>query len=128
MIIALRTDQPEAEIAVCNEHQVLERVSWSAHRQLAETLHVKLDDLRRRNISKQGITGIIVYQGPGSFTGLRIGISVANALASTHTAPIVGVTGDNWITKGLSLLAAGTNQQLVMPDYGAPAHITTQKK
>ncbi len=74
------------------------------------------------------VSGIIVFEGPGSFTGLRIGITVANTLAYGQGVPIVGAQGEDWIAKGLAQLAAGHNDTQVLPHYGAEAHITKPKK
>ena len=41
---------------------------------------------------------------------------------------IVGATGEHWQADGLQLLMSGDNQQLVIPEYGAPVHITQQRK
>ncbi len=49
----------------------------------------------------EGIEGIVCYEGPGSFTGLRIGLSFGNALAYTRGIPIVGARDSSWIEKGL---------------------------
>jgi tRNA threonylcarbamoyladenosine biosynthesis protein TsaB len=69
-----------------------------------------------------------MYKGPGSFTGLRIGLSIGNALANSFDIPIVGETGDDWIQHGLKRLEDQENDKIVMPEYGAPVHITKQKK
>lgn len=37
--------------------------------------------LKKNKVSLKDLTGIKVNTGPGSFTGLRVGVSVANALA-----------------------------------------------
>jgi tRNA threonylcarbamoyl adenosine modification protein YeaZ len=48
---------------------------------------------RYRPLSKGGkLEGVIVCLGPGSFTGIRIGLSVANAFAWSLNIPIVGVS------------------------------------
>ena len=46
--------------------------------------------IRKNNTSMNQIKEIEVNLGPGSFTGLRVGISVANALAWTLKVPVNG--------------------------------------
>jgi tRNA threonylcarbamoyladenosine biosynthesis protein TsaB len=74
------------------------------------------------------VQGIVAYQGPGSFTGLRIGLTVANALAYSLKVPIVATAGDQWVKLGQSRLTRGESDQLALPEYGAPVHITLPKK
>jgi tRNA threonylcarbamoyladenosine biosynthesis protein TsaB len=129
IILALRTDKPEAEIALYDDSKLIDSLSWEAHRQLAETIHHKIKDL----LSSQGndwsnIEGIIVYRGPGSFTGLRIGMSVANALASSLQIPIISESGEKWMEEALQKIINGSNQKVVVPEYGSEPHITKQRK
>ena len=76
----------------------------------------------------EDLTGIVAYQGPGSFTGLRIGLSVANALAYGLSIPIVGATGDDWLKTSRQALQTRPETKPITPEYGAPVHITQQKK
>ncbi len=46
--------------------------------------------LAEHHLDPTDITSIEVAQGPGSFTGLRVGISIANALAYSLTIPVNG--------------------------------------
>lgn len=98
---------------------------WEAGRELASSIHGRMLDAVG---DFHSISGLVVYEGPGSFTGLRIGITVANTLADSLHIPIVGVTGEDWIADGIQRLNVGENDQIVMPEYGSEAHITTQKK
>ena len=102
---------------------------WESGRTLAKGLLGYLD----ANMTKHGktwtdISGIVAFKGPGSFTGLRIGLTVLNTLADSESIPIVGTTGDSWQVDGLTRLLDGQNDELVMPEYGAEAHITTPRK
>jgi tRNA threonylcarbamoyladenosine biosynthesis protein TsaB len=129
LILTLRTDKPEAEIGLYNNEEKLSYITWQADRQLAETLHQKLQSLlKAQSKTLNDLGGIVVFKGPGSFTGLRIGISVTNALADGLAIPIVGSGGNDWIAQGLTLLTAGKNERIVLPEYGSPPHITTPKK
>lgn len=129
IILTLRTDKPEAELGLFDDATELSYEKWAAHRQLAETIHSKIENLLSKT-SKEwiDIQGIVVYRGPGSFTGLRIGLSVANALASSYRIPIIGLSGEDWVQIGVKELLDGKNSEVALPEYGAPVHITTPKR
>lgn len=128
LILTLRTDKPEAELGLCKHDQAVAALAWQAHRALAETIHSKIKEtLTQANYQLTDLDGMIVFRGPGSFTGLRIGISVANALADGLQLPIVGAVGGDWIADGMRRLKKGENDRLVLPEYGAPPHITAPK-
>ena len=129
IILTIRTDKPEAEIGIFYDDKSLAYHTWPADCQLAETIHIELEVmLQTQNLVIQNVEGIVAYSGPGSFTGLRIGLSVANALAVSLPAAIVGGTGDDWISAGSQKLQKGINQQQVMPEYGSLPHITAPRK
>lgn len=128
LILAIRTDKPEAELGLYDDTVKLVHISWQAHRQLAESIHGKTKELLESQGSElHDLGGVIVFKGPGSFTGLRIGISVANALADSLRLPIIGVSGNDWIEEGCRKLLSGKNDQLVVPEYGAEPHTTEPK-
>lgn len=129
IIVTIRTDNPIAELGVYDGTKKLTYITWEAHRQLAETLHQRLKDvLDYQSLNWSDVNGVVAYQGPGSFTGLRIGLSVANALASGSSLPITAQTGEDWIEKGVSYLISGGSDEVALPEYGAPVHITQPKK
>ncbi len=129
IILTIRTDKPEAEIGLYDDQNQLVYEKWQAHRQLAETIHQKIQNLvNLQSKSLQQIEGIVVFKGPGSFTGLRIGLSVVNALAYGLGVPIVSTSGKSWETTGIKKLLAGKNENVALPEYGQEPHITKPKK
>jgi len=129
LIITIRTDKPEAELGLFNDTEQLAYHTWEAHRQLAETLHSTLEKLLTGNGKNlHALQGIVVFKGPGSFTGLRIGITVANALAYSLDVPIVSNEDPEWLQTGIKRLLAGETEAVAVPEYGALPHITPQKK
>ena len=130
MILTLRTDKPEAEVSLrSKDSKVLSKKVWHAHRELSGTIHKKiLEQLQKNNASWGDIAAVIFYAGPGSFTGLRIGATVANTLASSLSIAIVSSGGQFWVKEGLEKLSDGTDEKIVKPTYGGEANITKQKK
>ncbi len=129
IILALRTDKPEAEIGLFDDHKELVYKKWLAHRQLADTIHNKMEEiLNQSSIELGDIEGIVVFKGPGSFTSLRIGITVANALSYARQIPVVAKDGQDWLAHGIKDLLAGKNDKIAVPEYGAPANVTKPRK
>lgn len=130
MILTLKTDNPVAEIGLYKgDGSQLSYYKWQADRQLAKDLLKEIKgQLDAQKADWADVRGIVVFKGPGSFTGLRIGITVVNTLAYSMSAPIVAAEGEDWVQQGLDRLQKGGNDRLVLPLYGADAHITLPKK
>ena len=129
LILSLKTASLEAEIGLYIDSQLLAEYKWPAHRQLAESLQIKIKDLMNsKDKTLEDIGGIVCFKGPGSFTGLRIGLSAANALAYALEVPIVGSEGENWQIVGLDKLADGQDEKQVLPHYGSEPHVTKPRR
>lgn len=129
IILTIRTDKPETEIGLFDDDKQLTYEKWQAHRELSDTIHIKFAEiLNKLSIEAENVKGIVVYEGPGSFTGLRIGLSVANAMAYALSIPIVAAGGSDWLEAGIKNLAAGKNDKIALPKYGAEPNITKPRK
>lgn len=124
MIILLDTSTATCFLTVVDD-EARQDFEWQAGRTLARGL---LKFLEEKTGDLRDISGIGVMKGPGSFTGLRIGLTVANTLADSLNIPIVGAMGEDWREMALKKLRAGENERIVMPEYGAAAHITAPRK
>jgi tRNA threonylcarbamoyladenosine biosynthesis protein TsaB len=128
MIILLDTSTPTAYLTVVDGDETRE-YEWQAERQLAHGLLKWLEErLSEQEKNWQDITGIGAFQGPGSFTGLRIGLTVLNTLADSLQIPIVGANGDAWQQHAIARLQNGDNDRIVLPHYGSDANITKPRK
>ena len=129
MIMTLKTATPTTELQLLQpDGKVLLNDTWESDRQLSSQLLEHLSELlSRQRLTWDALAGLIVFRGPGSFTGLRIGVTVANAIAYAQEVPIVGTVGDDWVAVGLKRLGNGESDTQVMPHYGAPPNITKPK-
>jgi len=129
-IILIKTDQPKIEIYLYKDYECINSVSWQSIMTLNEKLNKTIRQLlASQNLNYNDLDAVIVFAGPGSFTGLRIGHAVANAMAYGLSIPIVSTSGSKWIEKGLNLIIdKHHDDQIVVPLYGSEAHITQAKK
>jgi len=128
MILLLDTSTPVCKLSLEDKDWHYEN-EWQADRELAKKLLGYLrDQLQKNGKTWADISGIGVFRGPGSFTGLRIGLTVLNTIADAEKVPIVGVSGDDWLALAKERLTAGENDKIVLPFYGSDAHITKPRK
>lgn len=128
MILLLDTSTPTARmtIAIDNSEATYE---WEAGRELAKGLIGWVEKtLQEQELAIADIGSIGVYAGPGSFTGLRIGITVANTLADSLGVAIVAATGDDWRESCLGRLRSGADDRIALPLYDRDANITMPRK
>jgi tRNA threonylcarbamoyladenosine biosynthesis protein TsaB len=130
IILTIRTDKPDAEVGLFEDQTQIAYEVWHAHRELSLTLLQKITDLlASKGKTIHDLEGIVGFAGPGSFTGLRIGLTVANTLAYSLHIPVVGIIAEeDWIQRGIGRLRAREYDAIALPEYGAPVHITQQKK
>lgn len=107
----------------------LSMISLPARRQQSEKLLPAIDKLLKKNkIHPKSLKGVIVANGPGSFTSLRIGIACANTLGYCFNLPIAGVKEKKnlaeMIKEGIKKLKKIKKFKIVLPVYGKEPNIT----
>ena len=91
-VIAIDTSTEYLALGISEDQRIL-----SAQKILLERKHstdllpILEKTLKKLRLSIRGIDGFIVGLGPGSFTGLRVGISIVKVMAVALGKPIVGV-------------------------------------
>lgn len=91
-ILAIETTGKYPSVAVIDgENQVREKAAEGELHHLELIIPMVEELLGEMSLSKDRLTGLAVSQGPGSFTGIRIGVATARALAQALEIPVVGV-------------------------------------
>ncbi|MBI5564278.1 MAG: tRNA (adenosine(37)-N6)-threonylcarbamoyltransferase complex dimerization subunit type 1 TsaB [Chloroflexi bacterium] len=92
MILAIDTATRSASLAIYDGAVVRAEYSWdTADHHTVELMPRIVDMLRQIDVSIEQITGLGVSIGPGSFTGVRVGVAAAKGLAIARDLPIAGV-------------------------------------
>jgi len=93
LVLALDTTTREGSLALARDGRVFD--SWSGDGALTHARRLPgdiLEGLSRHSLTLGDIDVFAVAAGPGSFTGLRIGIATIQGLAFAHGRPVVGVS------------------------------------
>lgn len=153
-ILAIDTTQPETGIGLLiGDKKIIK--TWLSERNQSDELLPNIDKLfKKEGIKPAQLNWVAVNLGPGSFTGLRIGVSVANAFGYGLDIPVMGkakLIGDTktrveqllnlkvtprphavpaYRQAGGAPVRSGNKNKFkqVLPEYGRPPRITKPKK
>ncbi|MBI4188877.1 MAG: tRNA (adenosine(37)-N6)-threonylcarbamoyltransferase complex dimerization subunit type 1 TsaB [Chloroflexi bacterium] len=91
--LAIDTSTDTASLALVQNSIILAELTWRSVQNHTTQLTPNLSYLMHQaGLSVQSIDGIIVAKGPGSYNGLRVGVSTAKGLAFSLGVPIVGIS------------------------------------
>lgn len=92
MLLAIDTATRVISLALHDGDRVWAETSWeTANHHTIELAPAVQEMLARANTTPAGLKGVAVALGPGSFTGLRIGLGLAKGLATACNLPLFGV-------------------------------------
>ncbi len=93
MYVAIDTSTSTASLALVQDNEALAEFTWRCGRNHSvELLPRLLHLLDQAKLGIESIAGVVVARGPGSFNGLRVGVSAAKGLAFSLGVPIVGIS------------------------------------
>jgi tRNA threonylcarbamoyladenosine biosynthesis protein TsaB len=122
MLLGIDTSTQTVGIAIYDGNQILCEESWISHRyHTVELAKAVSENLSRAGLSTSDLDVLGVALGPGSFTGLRIGLALVKGIAFTNQLPVIGVPTLDITAQGVPLaesilaavLQAGRNRLAV---------------
>jgi tRNA threonylcarbamoyladenosine biosynthesis protein TsaB len=92
MELSIDTASELASIALSQEGKLVDDVAWPCRRNHTVEVLPAIDKLLSyRRVNKRELTAVFVCAGPGMYTGLRVGVSLAQGLAHGLAIPALGV-------------------------------------
>jgi len=134
--------QEEIRVAVFDNNGLVAKKELKVGFKYSEKMLTGVDSLlKKTKISLKNTKAILVIEGPGRFSALRTGVSVANTLAWSLGVPVIGIKGqagqgvgkdywpalENTIVNKIKKLKAKKFKQAVVPQYGQEPNITIKK-
>jgi len=92
MVICIETATNLCSVALCSSAGIVSLKESTDLKSHASKLTVFIDEvLKEKGIRAQELEAVAVGKGPGSYTGLRIGVSVAKGIAFAASIPLIGI-------------------------------------
>jgi tRNA threonylcarbamoyladenosine biosynthesis protein TsaB len=92
MVLCIETATNLCSVALCSSESVIDLRESTEMKSHASMLTVFIDELLKVNgIRAQELEAVAVGKGPGSYTGLRIGVSVAKGISYAASIPLIGI-------------------------------------
>jgi tRNA threonylcarbamoyladenosine biosynthesis protein TsaB len=105
MILAIDTSTRSAGVAIYDGAQVLAESIWTSRDfHTVELAPMVADMLKQSHVTPSNLSAVAVALGPGSFTGLRIGLALAKGLALGNKLPLVGIPTLDFLAAAQALL------------------------
>jgi tRNA threonylcarbamoyladenosine biosynthesis protein TsaB len=93
LILGFDTSSPIGSIGIINGEEILAETTFNTFSHHGEWLIPQIKEmLDKVGLEIKAVEGLSVSLGPGSFTGLRIGVATARTLAQTLNLPLVSVS------------------------------------
>ena len=97
-ILHINTALDHASVSLASQDEVLAEVLNNSQKEHASFLHVAISEMmHRQGISLQSLAAVAVIYGPGSYTGLRVGMSGAKGICFALSIPLIVVNTLEWM-------------------------------
>ena len=103
-LLGIDTSGKTASVAFCTEDKVLAQTTvYTSLTHSQVILPICKDVLKNAGVELSDVDGIAVAMGPGSYTGLRIGISAVKAMCFAQNKPCIGISTLEGLANNVSL-------------------------
>jgi tRNA threonylcarbamoyladenosine biosynthesis protein TsaB len=103
LILNIDTATAMGSVALAKDGVVLQTLTNDKERDHAATLTLFIQEiLNTQNITPAQLDAIAVSGGPGSYTGLRVGVATAKGLCYAWNKPLIGISTLQMMAQGLS--------------------------
>src|ERR1035437_279314 len=122
LILAVDTSTRTGSVAVLRDDKILAEVSGLEETPYSSRLFTDLETLKANApFELNQIDVFAVTSGPGSFTGLRIGLTAVKAWAEVHDKPIAAISGLEAISAQSKVMGGelGLENQILAPFFDA---------
>lgn len=107
MILAIETATQICSVALFRDWQVIGLLESDEHNAHSRILHILIDRLfKETGTALSDLTAIAVSKGPGSYTGLRIGVSTAKGFCYAKDIPLIGINTLECMAAGMKKASA----------------------
>lgn len=117
-ILFIDTTKTEETVALQDGNRNVASIEWKGNRdETVKLLPVISRILKKAKLNFHDLDSVTVNPGPGGFSALRIGVTVANILAFALGIPLYEITGKKW-----------RKVKVAVPRYNIPPKITMPTK
>jgi tRNA threonylcarbamoyladenosine biosynthesis protein TsaB len=118
-ILAIESSATVCSVAVCEEEKVLayREIGGGYHHAALLTTFVQ-EVLEESGSDTASLHAVAVSKGPGSYTGLRIGISVAKGICFSKNIPLIGISSLEAMALAVARQYTSTDMLITMLDAG----------
>jgi len=94
ILLNIETATKNCSVALQQDNRLTDLIEYAGEGYShAEKLHIFIADiLKKNNLSPRQLSAVSVSKGPGSYTGLRIGVSAAKGLAYALKIPLISIS------------------------------------
>jgi tRNA threonylcarbamoyladenosine biosynthesis protein TsaB len=100
-ILLINTALEEASVGIAVDGKLIDQLSNTIQKEHASFLHPAIEFICKRNgITLKDLKAVSVVNGPGSYTGLRVGLSAAKGICYANQLPLICINTLEWIAYG----------------------------